>query len=48
MSHTTLHRFLIPFQNFEKTYDSIPRKRPDRWKGEQMDGRKDALTDWIL
>ena len=32
MSHTTSYGFLAPCQNFEKTKDAIPRKRPDRQK----------------
>ena len=32
MSHTTSYGFLAPCQNFEKTKDAIPRKRPDRRK----------------
>ena len=38
---TTSHGFLAPSQNLEKTYLTIPRKRPDRGK----DGRTERRTE---
>ena len=38
--HTTSYGFLAPYQNFEKTKDTILRKWPDR--------RKEGRTDPIL
>ena len=38
--HAQLHVFLAPFQNLEKTDDTIPRKRQDRRK----DGKRDGQT----
>ena len=29
LSHTNSYRFVAPYQNLEKTNDTIPRKRPD-------------------
>ena len=40
LCHAQLHVFLAPFQNLEKTDDTVPRKRQDRWK----DGKKDGQT----
>ena len=37
LSHTTSHGILAPCQNSEKTYATIPRKCPDRWKGRTTD-----------
>ena len=39
-SRTTSYGFLAPYQNLEKTNNTIPRKRPDR----RRDGRKDGQT----
>ena len=51
LSRTTSYRFLAPFQNLEKTNDTIPRKRLDRWKdgqtGRRTKGRKDGKTIFI-
>ena len=41
LSCTTLYGFLAPCQNLEKTNDTIPRQRLDRWK----DGRTEARAD---
>ena len=40
LSRKTSYGLLAPYQNLEKTNDTIPRKRPHRWK----DGRKDGQT----
>ena len=37
LSHTTSYGFLASCQNLEKTNDTIPRKCPDRQKGEWKD-----------
>ena len=36
----TSYEFLAPCQNLDKTYDTIPRKCPDRWKDERTNQRK--------
>ena len=41
LSRTTSYGFLASCQNLEKTNNTIPRKRLDRWK----DGRKDGRMD---
>ena len=43
MSRTTLYWFLT-CQNLEKTNEPIPRKRSDRRKGRQKDGRTDSIS----
>ena len=49
LSCTTSDGFLAPCQNLEKVNDTILRKRLDRWKDRQKDGRKDrGQTDGIL
>ena len=44
LSRTTSYGFLAPCQNLEKTNDTIPRKRPDKWKDGRTEGRKDGQT----
>ena len=44
LSRTTSYGFLAPCQNLEKIDDTIQRKRWDR----QKDGQKDGRTDPIL
>ena len=44
LSGTTSHGFLASCPNLEKTNNTIPRKRPDGWKDERMDGRKVRQT----
>ena len=45
LSHITSYGFLATYQNLEKTKDTNPRKRPDRWKDRQKDRRKDGRMD---
>ena len=41
-----LYEFLVPWSNFEKTNDTIPRKRLDRrTNGRRTKGRKDGRTE---
>ena len=40
---TFSYRFLAPCQNLEKINDTIPRKRLDRQKDRQKDGRNNRL-----
>ena len=44
LPRTTPYEFLAPCQISEKTYDTIPRKCPDR----RTDGRTEGRTDPIL
>ena len=44
LSCTTSYGFLAPYQNSEKTNDTIPRKRLDR----KTNGTAEGLTDLIL
>ena len=43
LSCTFSYRFLAPCQNLEKINDTIPRKRLDRQKDRQKDGRNNRL-----
>ena len=45
LSCTTSYDFLAPYQNLEKTYDTIPKKHLDRRKGRQKERRKDGQKD---
>ena len=45
LSCTTSYGFLAPYQNLEKTYDTIPKKHLDRRKGRQKERRKDGQKD---
>ena len=47
MSRTTPYGFLTQYQNLEKTYDSIPRIRPDRRTEGQTNKSKVGWTDSI-
>ena len=42
---TTSYEFLEPYQNLEKSDDTILRKRPDRRKDERTEGQTDGRTD---
>ena len=44
LSHITSYGFLASCQNLEKTKDTIPRKRPERWKDGRKPRQKDGQT----
>ena len=50
VSCTTSYGFLESSQNSEKTNNTIPRKRPDRWKDGRTEVQKDGQTlcHWTL
>ena len=47
-SGITSHGVLAPYENLEKIYVAIPRKRLDRWKGGRTEGHPEEETDPIL
>ena len=48
LSYTTSYGFLAPYQNSEKTNDTIPRKRLDRKTNGTAEGRTDLILPWFF
>ena len=48
LSRTTSYGFLVPWQNLEKTNDTIPKKQQDRWKDKGMERRKNPISSSIM
>ena len=51
LSCTTSYDFLAPYQNLEKTYDTIPKKTPGQTEGQtegEAEGWTEGQTDPVL